>query len=97
MKNVLKGRGLGLPVSLTAGAAALAGAVLYLILDGADKTFAPLGFALALAGAASTALVVFTRLKFAPLVPFAGVFLLCAVLGAVACFAGTDPKEGKRG
>lgn len=135
MKNVLKGRGLGLSVSLTAGAAALAGAVLYLILDGADKTFAPLGFALALAGAASTALVVFTRLKFAPLVPaalyaaafgvvlrvavpslsdvwnkvnfiggnaalgmgFAGVFLLCAVLGAVACFAGTDPKEGKRG
>ena len=128
MKNVFKNRGLGFYMNLIAGAAALLGAILYIVLDGTDKTFTVVGFALALAGAGSTALVLFTRLKFAPFVPtafyaaafgvvlrvavpslsdvwnkvnfiggnaamgmaFAGVFSLCAVLGAVSCFAGSN-------
>ncbi len=80
MKNIFQNRGPGFYLSLIAGAAALLGAVLYLILDGGDKTFTPVGFGLALAGAASTALVVFTRLKFAPFIPSA---LYAAAFGVV--------------
>lgn len=71
MKNVFKNRGLGFYMDLIAGAAALLGAILYIALDGTDKTFTVIGFALALAGAGSTALTVSTRLKFAPFVPTA--------------------------
>lgn len=133
MKNVFKNRGLGFYMNLIAGAAALLGAILYIVLDGTDKTFTVIGFALALAGAGSTALTVFTRLKFAPFVPtafyaaafgvvlrvavpslsdvwnkvnfiggnaamgmaFAGVFFLCAVLGVVSCFAGSNGQDMK--
>lgn len=133
MKNVFKNRGLGFYMNLIAGAAALLGAILYIALDGTDKTFTVVGFALALAGAGSTALTVFTRLKFATFVPtafyaaafgvvprvaapslsdvwnkvnfiggnaamgmaFAGVFFLCAVLGAVSCFAGSNGQDMK--
>lgn len=134
MKRTLKARGLGFYFSLAAGVGALLGAILYLVLDGGDKTFTPVGFGLALAGAASTALVLFPRLKFAPFVPaafyaaafgtvlrvavpslsdvwnkvnfiggnaamgmgFAAVFFLCALLGVISCFAGTDagPNAG---
>lgn len=80
MKKMFQDRGPGLYLSLIAGAAALLGAILYLILDGGDKTFTPVGFGLALAGAASTALVVFTRLKFAPFIPSA---LYAAAFGVV--------------
>ena len=51
MKNVFKNRGLGFYMNLIAGATALLGAVLYIVLDGTDKTFTFIGFALALAGA----------------------------------------------
>lgn len=133
MKNVFKNRGLDFYMNLIAGAAALLGAILYIVLDGTDKTFTVVGFALALAGVGSTALVLFTRLKFAPFVPtafyaaafgvvlrvavpslsdvwnkvnfiggnaamgmaFAGVFFLCAVLGAVSCFAGSNGQDMK--
>lgn len=80
MKKMFQDRGPGLYLSLIAGAAALLGAILYLVLDGGDKTFTPIGFGLALAGAASTALVVFTRLKFAPFIPSA---LYAAAFGVV--------------
>ena len=133
MKHVFKNRGLGFYMNLIAGAAALLGAILYIVLDGTDKTFTVVGFALALAGAGSTALTVFTRLKFASSVPtafyaaafgvvlrvavpslsdvwnkvnfiggnaamgmaFAGVFFLCAVLGTVSCFAGSNGQDMK--
>lgn len=80
MKKVFENRGPGFYLSLIAGVAALLGDILYLILDGSDKTFAPVGFGLALAGAVSTALVVFTRLKFAPFIPAA---LYAAAFGVV--------------
>ncbi len=80
MKKMFQDRDPGLYLSLIAGAAALLGAILYLALDGGDKTFTPIGFGLALAGAASTALVVFTRLKFAPFIPSA---LYAAAFGVV--------------
>lgn len=120
-------------MNLIAGATALLGAVLYIVLDGTDKTFTFIGFALALAGAGSAALTVFTRLKFAAFVPtafyaaafgvvlrvavpslsdvwnkvnfiggnaamgmaFAGVFFLCAVLGVVSCFVGSNGQDMK--
>ena len=47
MKNVFKNRGLGFYMNLIAGATALLGAVLYIVLDGTDKTFTFIGFALA--------------------------------------------------
>lgn len=128
MKKVFEKRTLGFYLSLAAAAVGLIGSVLYIVLDGSDRTFTLFGFALALAGAVSTALIVFTKLKFAPFVPmalytaafgmvlraavpslsdvwnkvnfiggnaamgcaFAGVFLLCAVLGCVSCFLGTE-------
>ena len=64
---------------LAAAVAALIGSVLYLVLDGTDQTFTWVGFALALAGAASTVLC-FTKLKFAPIVPVA---LYAAAFGFV--------------
>ena len=69
MRRFFENRSAGFVLSLAAAVIALAGAVLYLVLDGADRTFTPIGFALAAVGAVSTALVVFTRLKWAPLVP----------------------------
>ena len=130
MKKSFADRNFGFYILLAAAFVALAGAILYLALDGGDRTFTILGFLLALAGAVSTILAVLTRLKFAPLVPtafyaaasafvlrlalpslsdlwnkvnfiggnavlgmtFAGVFLLCAVLGTVSCFAGTEKR-----
>ncbi len=127
MKRLLINRMPGVYVSLAAAVVSLAGAALYIALDGSDRTFTMLGFVLALLGAVSTGLVVLTRLKLAPIVPavlyaasfgtvlrvavpslsdvwnkvnfiggnavagctFAGVFLLCAVLGCVSCFLGT--------
>ena len=71
MKKPLEGRNIGFYLLLAAALAALAGAILYLVLDGEDRTFALPAFILALAGAVSTALAVFTRLKFAPLLPTA--------------------------
>ena len=133
MKNVFKNRGLGFYMNLIAGATALLGAVLYIVLDGTDKTFTFIGFALALAGAGSAALTVVTRREFAAFVPtafyaaafgvvlrvavpslsdvwnkvnfiggnaamgmaFAGVFFLCAVLGVVSCFVGSNGQDMK--
>ena len=130
MKKPLEGRNIGFYLLLAAALAALAGAILYLVLDGEDRTFALPAFILALAGAVSTALAVFTRLKLAPLLPtalyaasaalvlrvalpslsdvwnkvnfiggnavlgmtFAGVFLLCALLGVAVCFMGTEKR-----
>mgnify|MGYP001781954063 FL=1 len=130
MKKSFADRNFGFYILLAAAFVALAGAILYLALDGGDRTFTILGFLLALAGAVSTILAVLTRLKFAPLVPtalyaaasafvlrlalpslsdlwnkvnfiggnavlgmtFAGVFLLCAVLGTVSCFTGTEKR-----
>ena len=130
MKKPLEGRNIGFYLLLAAALAALAGAILYMVLDGEDRTFALPAFILALAGAVSTALAVFTRLKFAPLLPtalyaasaalvlrvalpslsdvwnkvnfiggnaalgmtFAGVFLLCALLGVAVCFMGTEKR-----
>ena len=127
MRRIFENRTAGFVLNLAAAAVSLIGALLYLALDGSDRTFTSIGFALALAGAVSTALVVFTRLKWAPLLPtalysaafglvlrvavpslsdvwnkvnfiggnaamgmaFAGVFLLCAVLGTASCFTGT--------
>lgn len=113
---------------LIAGVLALVGSILYISLDGADRTFHLVGFLIALAGAVCTALPLLTRLKFAPILPtacycvsfgfvlrvaipslsdvwnhvnfiggnaalgmtFAGVYLVCAVLGCVSCFLGTE-------
>ena len=71
MKKPFEGRNFGFYVLFAAALVALAGAILYLVLDGGDRTFTILGFLLALAGAVSTILAVLTRLKFAPLVPTA--------------------------
>ncbi len=131
MKKLVEKRGLGFYLSLVAAAVAIIGCALYIILDGSDKTFVPAGALLAFAGAISIALVLFTRLSFAPFVPtalyaaafgvvlraavpslsdvwnkvnfiggnaamgmaFAGVFFICAVLGTIACFVGTDSQR----
>lgn len=128
MKRSFTNRSSGFYLSLAAALIAALGAILYLILDGSDRTFTPVGFALALLGAVSTALVAFTRLTIAPFLPtalfaaafgvvlrvavpslsdvwnkvnfiggnaamgmtFAGVFFLCALLGTVSCFMGTE-------
>ena len=58
---------------------AVIGSALYILLDGADKTFTWFGFALALAGAVSTA-ISFTRFKPAPFFPAA---LYAAAFGFV--------------
>ena len=71
MKKSFADRNFGFYILLAAAFVALAGAILYLALDGGDRTFTILGFLLALAGAVSTILAVLTRLKFAPLVPTA--------------------------
>ncbi len=80
MKKAFENRTPGFCLSLAAAVIGLIGAVLYIALDGSDRTFTILGFAFALAGAVSTALVVFTRLKFAPIVPAA---LYAAAFGLV--------------
>lgn len=80
MKKAFEHRSLGFYLSLAAGAVALLGCILYIILDGADKTFALSGLVLALTGSLSTALAVFTRLNFAPFLPTA---LYAAAFGAV--------------
>lgn len=80
MKKAFENRGAGFYFSLAAAAVALIGAILYVVLDGSDRTFTLVGFILALAGAASTALVVFSRLSFAPFVPTA---LYAAAFGVV--------------
>ncbi len=80
MKKAFENRTPGFCLSLAAAVISLIGAVLYIVLDGSDRTFTILGFAFALAGAASTALVVFTRLKFAAVIPTA---LYAAAFGLV--------------
>ena len=57
MKKPLEGRNIGFYLLLAAALAALAGAILYLVLDGEDRTFALPAFILALAGAVSTPLL----------------------------------------
>ena len=51
MKKPFEGRNFGFYVLFAAALVALAGAILYLVLDGGDRTFTILGFLLALAGA----------------------------------------------
>ena len=63
MKKLTSGRLL----LLIAGAVALVGSILYLVLDGTDRTFHLLGFILGLAGAVSTTLALFTDFKVSPL------------------------------
>lgn len=118
---------------LAAAVVAVVGSALYLLLDGADKTFTWLGFGFALAGAASTVLC-FTKFQPAPFVTavlysaafgfvlrvavpslsdvwnqvnfiggnaamgmsFSVVYLLCAVLAVVSCFAGTAEPPAEK-
>ncbi len=56
---------------MVAGAVALIGSILYLVLDGSDRTFHMVGFLLGIAGAVCTLLPVLTHCKAAPLVPTA--------------------------
>lgn len=71
MKNWFDNRSLGFWVSLLTAALALIGAILYLVLDGADaeRTFSLIGFIIVLVGVVSELLVVMTRLKFAAMIP----------------------------
>lgn len=124
----MKKLNIGKLTAMAAGILALVGSILYISLDGGDRTFHMAGFLLALLGVACTAVPVLTRLKFAPILPtacyciafglvlrvaipslsdvwnhvnfiggnavlgmvFTGVYLLCAVLGCVSCFLGTE-------
>ena len=61
----------GKTITLVAGAAALIGSILYIVLDGSDRTFHMVGFLLGIAGAVCTLLPVLTHCKAAPLVPTA--------------------------
>ena len=65
---------------LLACTVSLIGSILYFALDGSDRTFHLIGFVLGLAGALSTAIGLFTDLKFSPLVPTA---LYCAAFSLV--------------
>lgn len=123
----MKKRNFGRILLLIAAVIALFGSVLYLVLDGADKTFSWLGFGFALVGAISM-LLSFTQFKLAPFITvvsycaafgfvlrvavpslsdvwnkvnfiggnaamgmtFSAVYLICAVLAVLACFAGTE-------
>lgn len=69
---------------MIAGAAALIGSVLYVVLDGSDRTFSLVGFIIGLAGAASTALALLTDIRFAPFVPAALYSAACALVLRVA-------------
>ena len=80
MKKTFENRTPGFYLSLAAAVIGLIGSVLYVVLDGSDRTFTVLGFSLALAGVVSTVLVVFTRLKFAVILPAA---LYAAAFGVV--------------
>lgn len=68
VRNAFKNRTIGFYLGLAAAVIALVGAALYIATDSSDRTFTAVGFALMLAGAVAELLVIFTDLKFVPLV-----------------------------
>lgn len=71
VKQAFKNRTVGFYIGLAAAVVALIGDILYIAIDGADRTFTSAGFALVLVGAIAELLVVFTEFRFAPLIPAA--------------------------
>lgn len=73
MGKLFKNRTCGFFLTMISAGLALVASVLYLVFDGSDvgRTFSWIAFGLMLAGALCEALVLFTRLRFASLVPTA--------------------------
>jgi len=71
VKKCFENRNAGFWLSLAAAASALIVTGVYFAVDLGDKTLSVPGMILALAGVVSTALVIFTRWKLAPLLPAA--------------------------
>ena len=69
---------------IAGGAVALIGSILYIVLDGSDKTFSVIAFVLGLLGAASTLLGLVTDFKFSPLIPAVLYSTACALVLRVA-------------
>ena len=69
---------------IVGGAVALIGSILYIALDGSDKTFSVIAFVLGLLGAASTLLGLITDFKFSPLIPAVLYSAACALVLRVA-------------
>ena len=70
-KDLFKNRAIGFFLSLACSIISLIGAILFIALDGGDKTFSLIGFILAIAAGLSFALVLFVRNDFCPLLPTA--------------------------
>ena len=68
VKNAFKNRTVGFYIGLAAAVIALIGAILFVAIDGDDRTFTATGFALMLAGAVVEAVVIFADLKIVPLI-----------------------------
>ncbi len=73
MKKYFENRTCGFYLTLISAGVALVSGILYFVLDGSDigRTFSWLAFALMLAGTLSEASVLFTRVRFASLIPTA--------------------------
>lgn len=76
MKRFFENRTVGFWIGLVGACLSIVSAILWLVLDGADRTFDMLGFILMLVGGLSFALVIFTKFEFAPILP-----ALCMVVG----------------
>lgn len=68
IRELFKNKATGFYVALAASGVALVADVLFIALDGSDRTFSLAAFILMLVGALAIALPLFTRVKFAPLV-----------------------------
>ena len=69
IKDSFKERATGFWLTFGAACLAFVGALLYVIVDSADRTFSVIGFVFMLAGALSVLLTVFTDWKWTPAVP----------------------------
>lgn len=68
VKNAFRNRTIGFYIGLAAALIALIGAILFVAIDGSDRTFTAAGFALMLVGALAEVVVIFADLKFVPFV-----------------------------
>jgi len=68
-KNLFKNRGIGFYLSLACSALSLVGAILFIALDGSDKTFSLIGFLLAIAAGLGFVLVLLVKNDLCALLP----------------------------
>lgn len=74
MNSVFKNRTIGFYIALAASVVALVADILFIALDGTNRTFSSVAFVFMLAGSVSVLLMLFTDLAFAPVLQ-AGLFI----------------------